>query len=210
MAWKQVQQTYDLVAGDYARLLPALDAEAPVDVAMIDDFARRCAAADLGPVVDAGCGTGRVSAHLTAQGLEVTGVDLSSGMIDVARRTYPSLYFETGALESLPLPTATAGGLVAWYSLVHVAPEQLAPIVAEFARVLRPGAWLLTAFQSGDGHGVDITSAYGHPVALRNYRHDPAFVARALEDHGLRTHMLMSRAPEGTEKAPQAILLAER
>ncbi|WP_208544008.1 class I SAM-dependent DNA methyltransferase [Nocardioides seonyuensis] len=177
---------------------------------MIDDFARRCAAAELSPVVDAGCGTGRISAHLVARGLEVTGIDLSSGMIDVARRNYPSLHFETGALESLPLPDSTAGGLLAWYSLIHAAPQQLAPIIAEFARVLRPGAWLLIAFQAGDGRGVDITSAYGHTVAMTNYRHDPAVVTRLLEDHGIRVHARMSRASEGTEKTAQAIVLAQR
>jgi hypothetical protein len=60
----RTQQGYDTIAADYARLLPRLNAETRLDVAMIDDFADRCAAAQLGPVLDAGCGTGRVSAHL--------------------------------------------------------------------------------------------------------------------------------------------------
>lgn len=204
----QTQQGYDTVAGDYARLLPALNAETSLDIAMIDGFADRCASARLGPVADAGCGTGRVSAYLAARGLDVIGIDLSPGMVDVARRTYPELHFEVGALEELPLPDASLGGLVAWYSIIHTAPERLPVIVAQAARALRPGAWLLAAFQAGDGQRVDRTSAYGQPVTMTNYRHDPEHVVDVLEDHGFKIRARLHRAAEGTEKAPQFMLLA--
>ncbi|MCW2833328.1 MAG: class SAM-dependent methyltransferase, partial [Nocardioides sp.] len=170
---EQTQQGYDAIAVTYARLLPALNAETSLDIAMIDGFADRCASARLGPVADAGCGTGRVSAHLVARGLDVIGIDLSPGMIDVARRTYPELNFEVGALEELPFPDDTLGGLVAWYSIIHSAPERLPVIVAQAARALRPGAWFLGAFQAGDGQRVDRTSAHGQPMTMTNYRHDP-------------------------------------
>lgn len=80
----QTQQGYDTVAAAYARLLPALNAETSLDIAMIDGVADRCLSARLGPVADAGCGTGRVSAYLAARGLDVIGIDLSPGMVDVA------------------------------------------------------------------------------------------------------------------------------
>lgn len=205
----QTQRGYDTVAGDYARLLPGLNAETRLDVAMIDDFANRCAQAQLGPVADAGCGTGRVSAYLAERGLEVIGIDLSPGMIDVARRTYPNLRFEVGVLEDLPLPDATLGGLLAWYSLIHTAPDRLETIVAQFARVLRPGAWVLAAFQAGKGQRVDRTNAYGHSVTMTNYRHDPEHVERVLKDHGFDLHTRLSRSGEGTETTPQSVLLVQ-
>lgn len=114
----QTQQGYDTVAADYARLLPAMNAETSLDIAVIDGFADRCARARLGPVADAGCGTGRVSAHLAARGLDVIGIDLSPGMVEAARRTYPELHFEVGALEELPLPDASLGGLLDWCSII--------------------------------------------------------------------------------------------
>lgn len=204
----QTQHGYDTVAADYARLLPALNAETSLDIAMIDGFADRCARARLGPVADAGCGTGRVSAHLAARGLDVIGIDLSPGMIDIARRTYPELPFEVGALEELPLPNASLGGLLAWYSIIHTAPDRLPAIVADAARALRPGAWLLAAFQAGDGQRVDRTSAYGQPVTMTNYRHDPEHVVDVLEEHGFKIHARLHRAAQGTEKASQSMLLA--
>lgn len=206
----QTQQGYDAVAEDYARLLPGLNAETTLDIAMIDDFADRCAAASLGPVLDAGCGAGRVSAHLSARGLDVFGVDLSPGMVDLARRTYPHLRFDVGALEDLPVPDTALGGLLAWYSLIHTAPDTLSTCVNEFARVLRPGAWLLTAFQAGDGRRIERASAYGHPVTLTNYRHDPEHLGAMLTEIGFDVQARLHRSAEGTEPAPQVVLLARR
>lgn len=206
----QTQQGYDTVAADYARLLPALDAETRLDIAMIDDFSERCARAQLGPVADAGCGTGRISAHLAAQGLDVIGIDLSPGMINVAQQAHPDLRFEVGALEDLPVPDAALGGLLAWYSLIHTAPERLPTIVMQFARVLRPGAWMLAAFHSGEGQRVDRTSAYGHPVTMTNYHHDPEHVGTVLKDCGFELHAQLRRLATGVEQTSQSMLLARR
>lgn len=204
----QTGRAYDAVAVDYARLLPDLDAETRLDVAMIDDFGDRCAQEALGPVLDAGCGTGRVSAHLAARGLHVIGIDLSPGMVATAAQTHPGLDFRIGQLEDLPLAAATLGGLLAWYSLIHTAPDGLPGIAAQFTRVLTPGAWLLTAFQSGEGERVDRTSAYGRSVTLTSYRHHPEQVSDVLASAGLEVHVRVQRAPEGTETTPQCILLA--
>ncbi|GAB7191160.1 class I SAM-dependent methyltransferase [Kineococcus sp. NUM-3379] len=206
----QTQQGYDAIAEDFARLLPGLDAETTLDVAMIDDFADRCAAAQLGPVLDAGCGTGRVSAHLAARGLDVFGVDLSPGMVELARRTRPHLRFDVGALEELPVPSATLGGLLAWYSLIHTAPDRLSGIVDGFARALRPEAWLLTAFQAGRGQRVEHTGVYGHPVTLTNYRHDPQHLVAVLAGAGFDVHAQLHRGAEGAESTPQSVVLARR
>lgn len=206
----QTRQGYDAIAAEYARLLPRLNAETSLDIAMIDDFADRCAAAQLGPVLDAGCGTGRVSAHLAARGLEVFGVDLSPGMIEVAQRMHPRLRFGVGALEDLPVPDAGLGGLLAWYSLIHSAPGRLSSIVGELGRVLRPAAWLLTAFQAGNGECVEHASVYGHTVALTSYRHAPHRVVTALNKAGFVVRAQLHRDPEGIEMTPQAVLLAQR
>ena len=39
-----------------------------------------------GPVLELGCGTGRVTIPIAAAGVDVTGVDLSPAMLDIARR----------------------------------------------------------------------------------------------------------------------------
>lgn len=204
----QTRAGYDTVADDYARLLPDLWPEAPLDVAMLDDFARRCPATAL--VLDVGCGAGRVSAHLAAAGLRTLGLDLSPGMVESARRAHPQLRFEVGELTDLPVTDGSAGGVLAWYALIHTAPGELAAIVSELARVTAPGAWLLTAFQAGAGERVERSSAYGHEVSLTSYRHDPAHVAQVLRAGGFDVRAQLHRAAEGMETTPQAVLLARR
>jgi SAM-dependent methyltransferase len=60
---------------------------------MLAAFAELVQAAGGGPVADLGCGPGRVTAHLDGPGVAAFGVDLSPGMVDVARQTYPGLRF---------------------------------------------------------------------------------------------------------------------
>jgi SAM-dependent methyltransferase len=50
------------------------------------DFYRRLAANQGGPILDVGCGTGRVAVALAADGFDVVGVDLSASMLRLAER----------------------------------------------------------------------------------------------------------------------------
>jgi len=47
-------------------------------------------------VLDLGCGTGHLTAHIAAQGADVTGIDLSASMIAQARQNFPKLKFVLG------------------------------------------------------------------------------------------------------------------
>ena len=197
---------YDTVAADYARLLAGNLAENPADRAVLGLFAELVD----GPVLDVGCGPGRITAHLAALGVAAAGLDLSPGMVEVARRTHPGLRFDIGSMTALDLPDAALGGLVAWYSLIHLPPAAHPAVLAGFARVLRPGGRLALAFQVGDERR-HITDAYGHhDLDLHAYRLDPDRVTAALAAAGLPAHATLVREPEGPEKTRQAYVLARR
>lgn len=54
---------------------------------------------DKGLSADFGCGPGQTTKFLFDHGIkDIIGVDISSGMIDVARRYFPKIKFETGDL----------------------------------------------------------------------------------------------------------------
>jgi ubiquinone/menaquinone biosynthesis C-methylase UbiE len=201
-----VRATYDTVAKDYARLVTGLDAEGPLDRAMIADFADRVD----GPVVDVGCGTGRLTAHLDGLGIDVVGIDLSPGMIEVAREAYPALRFEVGSMTALHLPDAGVAGVLAWYSIIHTPPEGLPAVVAELRRVLTAGGHLLLGFQAGADEHRTLTHAYGHDVHCDAWLHDPDTVSGVLEDAGFVVDARLVREPAGAERRPQASLLATR
>jgi ubiquinone/menaquinone biosynthesis C-methylase UbiE len=101
----------------------------------------------LGPVagrqvLDAGCGAGEVTLELLARGARVTALDLSPGMVAVARervkrfRPDAEAEFVVAPLERTELAESSRDLVVGKWVLHHV---DLTPSVAEVARVLRPG-----------------------------------------------------------------------
>lgn len=86
-------------------------------------------------VLDLACGTGDLCRTLAGSSAQPVGVDFSAGMLHAARTD--SLLVRADALQ-LPFAAATFDGLTCGFALRNFA--ALAPVFAECARVLRPGA----------------------------------------------------------------------
>jgi len=203
----RTRTAYDTVAEDYAVMLRDELAQKPLDRALLATFAELVARDGGGRVLDAGCGPGRITRHLHELGVDVHGVDLSPGMIDVARRAYPELRFDVGDIAALPEDDGAFAGVLAWYSTIHTPVAASCGVFDELRRVLRAGGWLLLAFHIGDGP-VHRTHAYGHDVELDSYYCSLDAAVTRLEAVGLSTHTRVERAPEPPEKARQAYVLA--
>ncbi|WP_330439569.1 class I SAM-dependent methyltransferase [Micromonospora sp. NBC_00821] len=183
--WLTATRTsYDTVAVSYAHLVRDLLAEAPYERAALASFAELVQGAGGGPVADVGCGTGRITAYLHTLGVDAFGIDLSPGMIDVARRDHPELRFEIGSMTDLELADGSVAGLVAWYSLIHIPDDEVGVVLAHFRRVVRPGGPLLLGFHVGDETTVKTEGYGGHPMNVRVHRRQPAQVAAWLRKSG--------------------------
>lgn len=205
------REAFDAVAEDYARLLPDMTGEAPLDRGVLAAFVELVRACGAGRVADIGCGTGRLTAHLADAQLGVVGLDLSCAMVAVARAARPDLSFAVAHAGALPLRSRALRAVVAWYSLINLQPELMPTVLAEFARVTRPGAPLLLAFQSGAGERVDRATAYGHPVPITYFRHRVEDVTDAAIRAGFDLHTTVRRQPAlPHETTPQAFVLAQR
>ncbi|MEV6535632.1 methyltransferase domain-containing protein [Streptomyces sp. NPDC051639] len=201
--------SYDTVADDYAELLRTELADKPFDRAMLGAFAEKVRDGGGGPVADLGCGPGRVTTYLDGLGLDAYGIDLSPGMVAVARRRHPELRFEVGTMAALDIADGALAGALTWYSTVHTPLEELPLFFGEFHRVLAPGGHLLLAYKVGDER-VHLDHAYGHDLDLDVHRFPPERVAGLLRAAGLVEVARLVREADVGENTPQAFVLARR
>lgn len=160
----EVAEAYGARAAEYVELLGSVDAMHPSDRELIGTWGDQL----VGAAIDAGCGPGHWTDFLARRGVDIRGVDLTPAFVEHARRRYPELRFATGSVDALDASDASLGGVLAWYSLIHHAPDAIGSALDEIARVLRPGGLLLIGFFVGPAvepfeHAV--TTAYRWPVA---------------------------------------------
>lgn len=108
---------------------------APVTAALLD-------AAHVGPgtkVLDLACGPGHTTAEAQRRGAHVVGLDLTLGMVEAARRRYPSVPFVVGDMRDPPPGPWDA--ITCRGAAHHVDPEWFAAAW----RVLAPGGRLAIA-----------------------------------------------------------------
>lgn len=209
-----VQAVYDAVARAYHDQLGDELAGKPLDRAVLHAFTELAGA---GTIADVGCGPGHITRFLAARHSRVMGVDISPGMISVAREHAPSLAFAVGSMLQLPAADGAWSGVVALYSIIHLTAAERAQACREFARTVRPGGWLLAAFHidSTDfaaGAVNHLTTWFGKDVELDGYFLEPASVVRDVEAAGFAVSATLIRSPRPDIEYPsrRCYLLAER
>ncbi|HUL58627.1 MAG TPA: metalloregulator ArsR/SmtB family transcription factor [Anaeromyxobacteraceae bacterium] len=187
-------------AGDWDRLRADLYGAA---------FEREAVLALLPPewtVADLGCGTGAVAAALAGHVRRVIGVDQSAAMLRAARRRTGGLAnveLHRAELEALPLPAASCDAALLALVLAYVADEPA--VVAEAARILRPGGRLVV---------VDLIrhadEEFRRRMGQARAGYEPAALERLLAAAGLESPRARPLAPEPGAKGPALLLATAR
>jgi SAM-dependent methyltransferase len=130
---------------------------------------------------------GRYAAHLTARSHQVQGFDTSSRMVALARAKVPTATFEVADMCQLPSADASTDIVVNTLAMTHQ--EQLGPLFAEAARVLRPGGHLLVSdvrgFFLGSSRTPLLVSTASHGFGyIPAWSHSTASYIRASVDNG--------------------------
>lgn len=134
-------------------------------------------------VLDVATGTGLVLRALAVRHPRgLVGVDLSPGMLAVARRELPAAEFVEGVAEELPVADASAE-LVTCVTALHLFADP-GLVFEEFARVLAPGGTLITASfaeqpEHGHGHGPGAPHTPGYTPNHEPFRTPEALAAAA-------------------------------
>jgi SAM-dependent methyltransferase len=205
------RSSYDAIADAYSERHPDGLGGRPLERALVTAFAELVRETGPAPVADLGSGPGYVTARLHALGLPVFGVDVSPGMVELARRAHPELRFHVGSLTDLDLPDGTLGGITALYSVIHVPDEHLTSTFAEFHRVLVPGGHVLLAFQHGEvDERLHLTERFDRAISLDYHLRTPETMAAHLTKADLRVEARMLREPYEGETRARAFLLARK
>jgi SAM-dependent methyltransferase len=184
--------SYDAVADEYASRIAGELQHKPFDRELLDRFADRVR--DVGLVADVGCGPGHVGRYLHDRGVRVVGVDLSSRMIECAQRLNPTMEFQQADMTALPVPNQAWGGIVAFYSLIHVPRDRVVATLREFRRVLQPRGLLLVTFHIG-AEVVHLDEWWGHRVSVDFVFFRPEEIERGLTAAGFEVEQTTERDP---------------
>lgn len=206
---ERVRSAYDAVAATYSETLFNELTGLPFEQWLLDRVAAHAAG---GPVVEVGCGPGHVTAYLAEAGVDATGIDVSPGMVAAARRRFPDGAYEVGDLRKLMRPTTADGwaAVLAWYSLIHLAPAELPDALTALARPLAPGGWLMLGLHAGS-EVRHVDSWFEHDVDLDFVLHEPEAVVGAVKALGLVEIEWYRRGPvEGRDEATERLYLIAR
>ena len=145
---KQTTKVYDTISALYANKF-----NKPTD--NIDDFLKLIV--EKGKILDAGCGTGVDVAYMASKGFEVTGVDLSEKMLNIARENNPNTNFIKGDIRQLNFEPNTYDGIIASFSLIHVPKKDIDTTVENFYEFLKPNGIIYIGLQEGESQELLIT-----------------------------------------------------
>ena len=95
-------------------------------------------------LLDVATGPGNLAAAASKRGAQPIGVDLSSGMIELARRRHPGIEFREADVEHLPFADGTFDAVVCSFGLGHFPYPDAA--VAECLRTSRKGGRIACAW----------------------------------------------------------------
>ncbi|CAG7653199.1 class I SAM-dependent methyltransferase [Actinacidiphila bryophytorum] len=170
---------YDVEAARYDATrggVPRAVAAARAVLALIPDRCRT--------LLDVGCGTGLVTERLVRPGLQVFGVDAATGMVRTAADRVGGRVVK-GNCHRLPFADESLDAVSAVW-LLHLLPDALT-VVAECARVLRPGGVFVTTVDKDAGHDVnsDVDQLMA-PYRVRRPYDGALRVTAAASEHGLR------------------------
>ncbi|GGC75290.1 methyltransferase [Hoyosella rhizosphaerae] len=156
----RIQAAYGARASEYASVLGRVDQMHPCDVALISSWG----AGVCGPILDAGCGPGHWTDLLHQANRDVTGIDVVPEFIASARREFPGVRYELMDMAQMPFPDGSFGGVMAWYSMIHLDREAATNLVESFYQLLGDGGSVLLGFFVG-AH----LESFPHAITDANY-----------------------------------------
>lgn len=102
-------------------------------------------------ILDVGCGNGKDCKYISEKGFDINGIDLSVGMLKIAKEKVPNGKFEIMDIADITYSEDSYDGIISNCSLFHIPSEELPKTLESFRRILKPNGKLLLILQEGNG-----------------------------------------------------------
>jgi len=137
---KGVRMAYDRIASSYD--LHYRDNFSVAENAVIKQYLARKGFTN-GRVLDLGCGTGLLITMFNIPPTYYAGLDVSEGMLTVARRKFPNHHFVQASMDNIPFGDAEFDRVICLFGgISYVKSHHLSATIREIFRVLRAGGRL--------------------------------------------------------------------
>lgn len=140
---KKTIETYDKHADRYR--------DQRNDLAMPDLIDRMVSLMHGRELLEIGSGPGRDAREFTDRECKVTGLDLSSALVEMAKKAVPEAVFIVGDVLEMPFPDEYFDGIWACATLHHLKRKDIPLALKEMYRVLKPQAPAFISVKVGEG-----------------------------------------------------------
>jgi len=114
-------------------------------------------------ILDIGSGSGRHARELTSLGFDYTGIDISEGLLEEARKRNPDAKFLKMSMYDLDFLPDTFDGFWAIASLLHIPKARIDEVLQGIRRVVKTDGIGIIKVKSGEGEELKREeSAAGH------------------------------------------------
>ena len=138
-------------------------------------------------ILDAGCGNGKDCKYISEKGFEVNGIDLSIGMLEIAKEKVPNGKFEVMDIANITIPENSYDGIISNCSLFHIPSEELPQTLESFARILKSNGKLLLVLQEGFGETM-IEEPYRSGVYIYMNYFSVETISNLLQEYGFKVN----------------------
>ncbi|WP_084961035.1 class I SAM-dependent methyltransferase [Thermoactinospora rubra] len=154
-------------------------------------------------VLDVGCGTGLPTARRFADaGMDVTGIDISPVMLDLARANVPEARFLEMDVVDLDDRLGAFDAVVAYFVLLMLPRAEIERTLRRLHSVIAPGGWLSLSMVEIDMDDVPF-SFLGAPVRVTGYLNDDLVDVVRQAGFTVEHSDARSYAPASTQAPPE-------
>ncbi|MFA6315121.1 MAG: class I SAM-dependent methyltransferase [Candidatus Paceibacterota bacterium] len=122
-------------------------------------------------VLDVGCGSGDKSKYMQERGMNVTGIDFSSKMIEIAKQDVPNAHFEVLDINNLSKHDSKYDAIFARAVLLHFPKNQINRLLNMFANHLNEKGYIYIAvkMQKENEKGEEIVKEFDYDQNIERF-----------------------------------------